>query len=110
MTPSIFPRRWFPFLGPQQQVEEVVDVKVRQCGHYDSAAIPNCTTSYFNRAANRTIGVIFEDGTIWKTEVKHPDQFELVVLGDDNRIYRDGKPLPDGVVALAYAVERVERW
>ena len=106
LTPSVFPRRWFPFLGPQQQVEEVVDVKVQICGHYDPAAIPDCTASYYDATANKVISIKFQHGEIWKTEAKHQDRFELVILGDDNRIYREGEPLRDGVVSLAWAVEK----
>ena len=107
LMPSIFPRRWVPFLGPQQQIEEVVDTKVQQCGQYDPTIIPNCKATYFDEAHNKTIIVTFRDGGIWKTEARRPDKFELVILGDDNRVYRDGKPLPVGVIALAYSVERM---
>lgn len=97
----IIPRRWIPpFRRNDWTVEEVIKNRVQLYGHYDQKVIPNCEAVYTDPASEKRIIVTFQDGDIWRYEVPHPISKQLVVLGDDNRVYRNGEPMPDRVIAL----------
>lgn len=109
LAPSVFPRRWFPFEGPQEQIERVVETEMVLCGHYDPKVIPDCQAKYFDEVSGRRITFSFFKGSVWKTEAPVPPEYDVVAVGDDARVYRSRAAIPRHVRVLAYSIERKAR-